>query len=159
MFCKECGKEIDENSKFCSICGAKLPEKAKTKRVVTEQPKEERVKHVVAEKAKKVTVRTEVADQSGLEGFSPFHGFSSILSMFNKPAPTYSKSMPISGYKVTDACVNCGSCEMECTVNAISEKNGKRYIDPDKCVDCKECPSICPTEAIVQRLWGDVITD
>ncbi|MBI9067577.1 MAG: zinc ribbon domain-containing protein [Salinivirgaceae bacterium] len=23
MYCKECGKQIDEDSKFCSFCGAK----------------------------------------------------------------------------------------------------------------------------------------
>ena len=27
-------------------------------------------------------------------------------------------------YKVTDACVNCGACDPECPVEAISEKNG-----------------------------------
>lgn len=26
MFCKNCGKEIDDNSKFCQYCGAKIVE-------------------------------------------------------------------------------------------------------------------------------------
>lgn len=52
-------------------------------------------------------------------------------------------------YKVTDACVNCGACEPECPVSAISEKNDARWIDPDKCTDCGTCASVCPTEAIV----------
>ena len=54
-------------------------------------------------------------------------------------------------YKVTDACVNCGSCDSECSVEAISEKDGKRFIDPAKCVSCGACVSACPTEAIVEE--------
>ena len=52
-------------------------------------------------------------------------------------------------HKVTDACVNCGACEPECPVEAISEKNGLRWIDPDKCTDCGACAAVGPTEAIV----------
>jgi NAD-dependent dihydropyrimidine dehydrogenase PreA subunit len=52
-------------------------------------------------------------------------------------------------YKVTDACVNCGACEPECPVSAISEKNGARFIDPSTCIDCGSCASVCPTEAIL----------
>jgi NAD-dependent dihydropyrimidine dehydrogenase PreA subunit len=52
-------------------------------------------------------------------------------------------------YKVTDACVNCGACEPECPVEAISEKNGLRWIDPEKCTDCGSCAAVCPTEAII----------
>ena len=52
-------------------------------------------------------------------------------------------------YKVTDACVNCGACEPECPVQAISEKDAMRWIDPAKCIDCGSCASVCPTEAIV----------
>jgi ferredoxin len=53
-------------------------------------------------------------------------------------------------YKINDACVNCGACDSECAVEAISEKDGKRWID-DKCVDCGACVSACPVEAIVQE--------
>ena len=54
-------------------------------------------------------------------------------------------------HKVNDSCVNCGACESECSVEAISEKDGKRWIDPGKCVDCGACTSACPVEAIVQE--------
>ncbi|MBO4759128.1 MAG: 4Fe-4S binding protein [Spirochaetaceae bacterium] len=53
-------------------------------------------------------------------------------------------------YKVTDACVNCGACEGECPVGAISEQNGKREIDPNTCAGCGTCASACPTSAIVE---------
>jgi ferredoxin len=52
-------------------------------------------------------------------------------------------------YKVTDACVNCGACDSECPVEAISEKSGLRWIDPEKCTDCGACAAVCPTEAII----------
>ncbi|MDR1858281.1 MAG: 4Fe-4S binding protein [Treponema sp.] len=51
-------------------------------------------------------------------------------------------------YKISDACTNCGSCESECPVEAISESGGKRAIDAAKCVDCGACSGACPAEAI-----------
>ena len=51
-------------------------------------------------------------------------------------------------YKITDACIACGTCIAECPVDAISE--GDIYvIDPATCTDCGSCASVCPTEAIV----------
>jgi len=54
-------------------------------------------------------------------------------------------------YKVGDACVNCGACESACAVEAISEKDGKRWIDAEKCVSCGACASACPTESIAEE--------
>ena len=53
-------------------------------------------------------------------------------------------------YKISDECVNCGACDSECPTDAISEKDGKRYIDPAKCQDCGACAGACPTDAISQ---------
>ncbi|MDA3831759.1 MAG: 4Fe-4S binding protein [Spirochaetales bacterium] len=50
-------------------------------------------------------------------------------------------------YKITDACIACGSCLPECPVEAISE--GDIYvIDAELCTDCGACADVCPTEAI-----------
>ena len=51
-------------------------------------------------------------------------------------------------YKITDACVNCGTCAGNCPVEAISEGEDKYVIDPDVCVSCGACAENCPTEAI-----------
>jgi len=51
-------------------------------------------------------------------------------------------------YKISDACVNCGSCVPDCPVEAIIEKDGTHWIDPAKCQDCGACVGSCPTEAI-----------
>lgn len=53
-------------------------------------------------------------------------------------------------YKITDACVNCGVCEGECPVNAISESDDARVIEAGTCIDCGACVSVCPTDAIEQ---------
>lgn len=50
-----------------------------------------------------------------------------------------------------DACINCGACEGECPVTAISEKGDKRVIDANTCVSCGACTSACPTEAISEE--------
>ncbi len=51
-------------------------------------------------------------------------------------------------YKITDACVGCGSCMDGCPVDAISEENGVFTINADTCVDCGTCEANCPAEAI-----------
>ena len=45
-------------------------------------------------------------------------------------------------------CVNCGTCEPDCPVGAISENDGHREIDASKCVSCGTCASECPASAI-----------
>jgi len=55
-------------------------------------------------------------------------------------------------YKIDDSkCSNCGACESACPTEAISEKNGKRWIDPAKCAGCGACTGACPVEAIVEE--------
>ena len=53
-------------------------------------------------------------------------------------------------YKITDACISCGTCAGECPVGAISEGAGKYDIDPNACIDCGTCAGVCPTGAIEQ---------
>jgi len=52
---------------------------------------------------------------------------------------------------ITDSCTNCGACEDECPVGAISESDGKRVIDADTCTDCGACAEVCPVDAIEAR--------
>ncbi|MDR1748778.1 MAG: 4Fe-4S binding protein [Spirochaetaceae bacterium] len=54
-------------------------------------------------------------------------------------------------YKITDACTDCGACEPECPVNAISEVGDKRTIDADACISCGACADVCPAEAIIEE--------
>jgi ferredoxin len=57
----------------------------------------------------------------------------------------------IMAYKISDACINCGACEGECPVNAISEKNDVRVIDANTCISCGACSAVCPVEAISEE--------
>ena len=50
-------------------------------------------------------------------------------------------------YKITDKCICCGACEMNCPVGAISMGDGKYEIDKEKCIECGTCASVCPVEA------------
>jgi ferredoxin len=51
-------------------------------------------------------------------------------------------------YVINDSCTNCGACEPECPVEAISEKDNKRVINADDCIDCGACEAVCPADAI-----------
>ena len=56
---------------------------------------------------------------------------------------------------ITDECINCGACEPECPVGAISEGETAYVIDPAKCVECEghydssKCVEICPVDSCV----------
>ncbi|MDC7126199.1 MAG: 4Fe-4S binding protein [Spirochaetales bacterium] len=52
-------------------------------------------------------------------------------------------------YKITDECSNCGACESECPMEAISEKDDKRFIDENVCSSCGACADVCPMDAIL----------
>ena len=53
-------------------------------------------------------------------------------------------------YVISDACVACGACEVQCPVAAISMGDGKFEIDPEKCIDCGSCAGGCPVGTIEQ---------
>ena len=54
-------------------------------------------------------------------------------------------------YKITDACVACGSCASNCPMDAITEGDGIYVIDADTCVGCGSCAGQCPMDAIVEE--------
>ncbi|MBQ8831372.1 MAG: 4Fe-4S binding protein [Oscillospiraceae bacterium] len=54
-------------------------------------------------------------------------------------------------YKITDACVSCGSCASGCPMDAITEGEGMYVIDADTCVSCGACAGACPMDAIVEE--------
>jgi len=51
-------------------------------------------------------------------------------------------------YRISDACISCGTCEGECPVSAIAAGDGIYVIDESTCIDCGACESACPVDAI-----------
>lgn len=54
-------------------------------------------------------------------------------------------------YKITDACISCGSCAAQCPMGAISEGDGQYVIDADTCISCGACAGQCPMSAIEEE--------
>ena len=50
-------------------------------------------------------------------------------------------------YRITNKCISCGACALECPVGSISQGEDKYVIDPEKCIECGVCRSVCPVEA------------
>lgn len=50
-------------------------------------------------------------------------------------------------YVINDSCINCGACEPECPVDAITQGASIFVIDEDACIDCGACSDVCPVDA------------
>ncbi|SHE96587.1 [Fe-Fe] hydrogenase large subunit C-terminal domain-containing protein [Caloramator proteoclasticus] len=45
---------------------------------------------------------------------------------------------------ISEKCIGCTKCMMNCPVEAIRVKGGKAVIYNEKCIDCGECIKVCP---------------
>ena len=55
------------------------------------------------------------------------------------------------GYRITDECIACGTCQAACPVDAISP--GDKYtVDATTCLECGTCAEVCPVDAIEPAL-------
>ena len=69
-----------------------------------------------------------------------------VLAFFNLYATIGVLPM---AYKITSACVSCGSCADACPAGAISQGDDQYVIDAAACLDCGSCSDTCPNGAIV----------
>ncbi len=54
-------------------------------------------------------------------------------------------------YRITDKCIQCGTCAANCPAESIALENDTYVINQDTCAQCGLCQSNCPAEAIVEE--------
>ncbi|MGX7593399.1 4Fe-4S binding protein [Candidatus Karelsulcia muelleri] len=58
------------------------------------------------------------------------------------------------GLKITNECIKCGACELECPNKAIYEDESSYLIVSEKCTECigkyekPQCVGVCPMTCI-----------
>ncbi len=77
------------------------------------------------------------------------------LSNFKKAGPSRALlniegRFPEPGDYIIHVCDQCGVCAEVCPVDAISEKNGIFFIDPDECIGCYVCVDECPQKVMIK---------
>lgn len=70
--------------------------------------------------------------------------YNNFMDWKKKTGPMY--TFPL--YRVTNACVSCGTCTRVCPRGCVSLKEGKPVFDDSKCINCMACIQACPTRAI-----------
>lgn len=54
-------------------------------------------------------------------------------------------------YKIDeDKCTNCGLCDTQCPVDAITKEEKHYHIHEDLCADCDACLDVCEANAIIK---------
>lgn len=54
------------------------------------------------------------------------------------------------GYRITDACIGCGSCLEQCPQGCI-EAGAPCRIQQEHCLHCGSCHAVCPVHAVEKR--------
>jgi ferredoxin len=52
-------------------------------------------------------------------------------------------------HRITEECIVCGACLVECPEQAITEGEDRFIVNPEKCSDCGTCAEVCPVGACV----------
>ncbi len=52
---------------------------------------------------------------------------------------------------ISDECIQCGTCEANCPVNAISMGEAHYEVNANECIDCGACEGTCPVQAISEK--------
>ena len=50
-------------------------------------------------------------------------------------------------YKISDECIDCGTCAAACPMQCIKEGESKYEIDSATCIGCGTCKATCPVGA------------
>lgn len=94
--------------------------------------------------------------RKALTVFQVYEGIGEWFDLSKKPIERDSFSFGgaenrLNGYFVTDSCIGCGSCILNCPQSCIVIADKKAVIRQQNCLHCGNCAEICPVNAIERR--------
>lgn len=88
-----------------------------------------------------IDARVQYVQPSPKEETDFYHGY---IRYKEETGPMY--SFPL--YRVTDACVGCGTCSRVCPGGCITIRDHRPEYDYTRCMNCMACIQACPAKAI-----------
>jgi len=93
------------------------------------------------------------ASRQALTVFKIYEGSGEWFDLSKKPIERASftfggAEVAAEGYRITDACIGCGTCGTVCPQNCISFESVPAVISQEHCLHCGNCMSVCPVDAV-----------
>ncbi len=94
--------------------------------------------------------------RKALTVFRVYEGIGEWFDLSKKPIERDSFSFggaenTAKGYFVTEGCIGCGSCLLNCPQSCIDIADKKAVIRQPNCLHCGNCAQICPVGAVERR--------
>ncbi|MDE6234065.1 MAG: 4Fe-4S binding protein, partial [Lachnospiraceae bacterium] len=119
----------------------------------------EKLEEVFAKNPYMNEIYPSMESRNALEVFQMYEGQGEYFDLSVKPiyrdtfylGNSHDTHTELYGFYVTESCIKCGKCFLECPQSCIHVTDEKVSIKQANCLHCGRCYEICPQKAILKR--------